>query len=276
MTNLIVNLHRRETPNIGDLRSAPLEYFTISEHQRTIELTGWSREDERRRQSWLTVINEAKGYILGGGGLMEFEKHQPSLAFLAAQRKKSVIWGAGTNAVASSWTRIKPQFKYDYSAFGLIGCRDYFYENLGFEWVPCASCMHPAFSQTYEKTKDIVFFGNAGMKGFEAFIPKNIPESSIMMNLKTSIEAVVSFLGSAETVITSSYHGAYWALLLGRKVVGIPTSSKFYGFKHAIPLCTIEDWPRFEKLSRSYPEALEDCRKANVDFSAKVKDYLLG
>jgi exopolysaccharide biosynthesis predicted pyruvyltransferase EpsI len=97
-----------------------------------------------------------------------------------------------------------------------------------------------------------------------------------MFNLKTSVEAVAAFLGSAETVVTSSYHGAYWASLLGRRVVGIPTSSKFYGLKHAIPLCTIEDWPRFEKLARSYPEALDDCRSANIAFAEKVKDHFFG
>lgn len=34
----------------------------------------------------------------------------------------------------------------------------------------------------------------------------------------------VAFLGSSEVVLTTSYHGLYWATLLGRKVVVLEAS----------------------------------------------------
>ncbi len=273
MSNLIVNIHRKETPNVGDLRSAPLQYFSISPKQKIIEVTGWKREDETKRENWLNVFSRAKGIIYGGGGLMEFEKYEASMRFVAENKAKCVIWGAGHNGVQMSWASMKPRFKMNYSGFGLIGCRDYGYEKNGFEWVPCASCMHEAFDKQYTITRDLVFFGNSGMKGFERFVPPNFPDDNIMFNTKHKIEDILAFLGSAETVVASSYHGVYWATLLGKKVIGIPTSSKFYGFRHATPICSSEDWRRYERLAISYPEALEECRTANKSFAGKVRDY---
>lgn len=239
-----------------------------------MEITGWNREDEKKRDNWLHFIQASKGIIVGGGGLMEFPKHRPSLDFIGSLGKPAVIWGAGTNSTQASWTMLRPRFASDYSRFSLIGCRDYGYEDKDFVWVPCASCMHPIFDREHEIKRELVFFGNAGMPGYSSFVPVNLQDDAIKFNMKTSIEAVVEFLGSAETVVTSSYHGAYWAMLLGRKVIGIPTSSKFYGFKHAIPLCAIDDWQRFAKLAVRHGEALEECRAANLDFAARVSELL--
>ena len=261
---------------MGDQRSAPLNYFDISERQRTMEITGWKREDEKMRLKWMEQFSLAAGIIYGGGGLMEFEKYESSLRFVADNKKKTVIWGAGHNTANASWAQLKPRFKMDYSGFGLIGCRDFGYEDKSFEWVPCASCMHTAFDKEYSVDKEIAFFGNSGMKGFEKFIPEGISESAIMFNIKQPIEDVISFLASAETIVSSSYHGVYWASLLGKKVVGVPTSSKFYGLKHPIPICAASDWQRYRKLATAYPEALFECRQANIKFSEKVSDYFFG
>lgn len=136
--------------------------------------------------------------------------------------------------------------------------------------------MHEAFDQPVETTRDIVFFGNAGMKDFARYIPAGIAEEDTLFNMKISVEETIRFLGTAETVVTSSYHGAYWATLLGKKVIGIPTSSKFYGMRHAIPICAVDDWRRYAKLAHSYPEALDDCRTASKAFADKVSDYFFG
>jgi hypothetical protein len=37
----------------------------------------------------------------------------------------------------------------------------------------------------------------------------------------------------ADVVVANTYHGAYWATLLGRRViVAAPFSNKFFGFRH--------------------------------------------
>lgn len=40
-----------------------------------------------------------------------------------------------------------------------------------------------------------------------------------LTNSAMNLETAVSFLGSSEVVLTTSYHGLYWATLLGRKVI---------------------------------------------------------
>ncbi len=267
----LINLHRRQTSNIGDITSAPLGYFTLSTDQQLMEISGWGHENAARRQKWLAQFERGRGIILGGGGLMEYEKVRPSFEFVARSGRKAVIWGAGNNS-AGNWPSARPSFGQDYSAFGLIGCRDHGYESLGFEWVPCASCMHPGFDAPPAPTRDLLFYGNPGPKGTRR-LPKGFAEDQAAWNRSTTIEEVIAALASAETVVTTSYHGAYWATLLGRKVVGVRVTAKFYGFRHAIPLCVLDDWPRYARLARTYPEALEECRAANRAFAAKVADY---
>jgi len=56
-----------------------------------------------------------------------------------------------------------------------------------------------------------------------------------MTNLAGDMEEVIAFLASGEVVVTSSYHGAYWARLLGRKVALLPRGSKFWHLPPAPP-----------------------------------------
>ena len=71
---------------------------------------------------------------------------------------------------------------------------------------------------------------------------------------------------SGETVITNSFHGTYWALLLKRKVVCIPFSSKFYGFRYPPAYCTDGDWRKAARQASVRPDALEDARHHNLKF----------
>jgi len=71
-------------------------------------------------------------------------------------------------------------------------------------------------------------------------------------------------------VVTNSYHGAYWATLLGRRVVAIPNMSKMYRFKHAPVIGRAQDWRKLAALAVAYPEALAECRAANLAFFADV------
>lgn len=233
-----------------------------------MDVTGWKRENLVNRKKWLDRFYAARTVIVGGGGLLEFEKYFDTIDFIQANKKNAVIWGAGHNSVRiSSWSSLKPKFNHDYSGYKLIGVRDY---NQPYEWVPCASCLAPIFDQKFEITKEFAFFANTGSNNYEAFYPKGIPRETIMSNTKSTFEEIISHLASAETVVTSSFHGAYWGQLLGRKVVALPTSSKFYDMKHPVPICHPADWRRFALLARTYPEALDECRAANMAFGEKV------
>jgi len=86
---------------------------------------------------------------------------------------------------------------------------------------------------------------------------------------------VVPFLGSSEVVLTNTYHGVYWATLLGKKVIIVnPFSSKFYGMKHEHPTASEDDWKSKLEQTNSYPNALEESRDANVTFYNSLERIL--
>jgi exopolysaccharide biosynthesis predicted pyruvyltransferase EpsI len=134
--------------------------------------------------------------------------------------------------------------------------------------------MHPSFDQKYDITEEFVFFANLGSKDSKLYIPTDIDQDLVVSNMKSPMEEIIGKLAAGETVVTSSYHGAYWATLLGRKVVGIPTSSKFYDLRHPIPICHRSDWRRYTNLARSYDGALEECRAANLSFYERVMNLV--
>lgn len=266
----ILNIHRRDTPNRGDLASGPHNYFA---DQHPLEISGWKSADKKKREKWFSEYDSADLIVLGGGGLLEFPKYEDSVRFVGSlPGKKKVIWGAGHNVSGlTGWSRLKPVYSSDYADYSLVGVRDFGHQ---YEWVPCASCMDSAFDKSYEITEEFVFFANMGSKDSVSYIPEEVDRSEVVGNLKTPMSDIIAELAKAETVITSSYHGAYWATLLGRKVVGIPTSSKFYDLRHPIPICHRTDWRRYLNLARSYDGALEECRAANTSFHERVMNLI--
>ena len=106
---------------------------------------------------------------------------------------------------------------------------------------------------------------------------------------------MLEFLGSSEVVVTSAYHGLYWATLLGRKVVVANMfSSKFAAFP--FPPALLDDTDagvdasaiinangandvgdaleRAIARARAYPHALRECRDANTRFFGRVQELL--
>ena len=180
----------------------------------------------------------ADAYIVGGGGAPRTMRYTlPGI---------KIAWGIGA-------THRREQFM----DFDLVGTRD---TDLikGTEWVPCASCMSPLFDNDYPITMDIVRYSNTQYPVIDG------------INNRCTMEEALCFLGSAEIVVTDSYHGAYWATLLGRKVITTrPDKPKLSRFMH--PPAT-----GFTQILRAYPEALEECRDANTAFDKKVRKLLNG
>ncbi len=89
------------------------------------------------------------------------------------------------------------------------------------------------------------------------------------------MERIIAFLASGETILTSSYHGAYWGFLLNRKVVvWKPFSTKFYGLK---PRTVFADENNLElalSISQDNDGFLDECRELNRQFYYLVKGML--
>ena len=92
-----------------------------------------------------------------------------------------------------------------FNRFDLIGCRS---KKSIYQYVPCASCLHPIF----EKYKNVTGSGEVRISHFKRMIPKSV---SINLN---QIEKNVHLIANSKKVITTSYHIWYWAKLLNKDV----------------------------------------------------------
>ena len=242
---LLTNVYRIDPTNLGDTASTPARYFNFPAAN--------VREQDVANP---TAINGPA--IIGGGGLLYF----PELEALCGEGKGPFIsWGMGHNSHDTLEVRW-PQFL---RRFALHGIRDW---GSPYPWVPCASCMHPAFDLEYDVLHEVVLYEH---KDFPTGI-KGLPTYN---NSGTSVPDALRFLASAETVITTSYHGAFWATLLQRRVVVVDAfSTKFQMFRHPPVLAAASDWRAALRLARSYPLALDECRRANERHYARVLEIL--
>ena len=173
-------------------------------------------------------------------------------------------WSVGRN-VHGSCDIVYDRDKYEKS-FDLLGVRDSVND---FEWVPCPICMHPIFDNKFSVKNKVVIYKhkNFPMKVIDNSFPK--------LTNKATFDEIIEFLGSAEIVVTNSYHGAYWATLLKKKVLILqPFSSKFFGFRHPLIITNnIDDIDSINEIP-IYPHALKEAREATLRFSEKIQKII--
>lgn len=250
----------KEQGNCGDQMVSPFDYFP--------RLAG-TRLDMRQQ------IEEMMGYhlIFGGGGIMH-SGSQSKLDWLTRvssivnPNAKLIMWSAGLNHHDRT-DLLYPEWL---DRFDLIGCRDW---GNPFEYVPCVSCMHPDFDRAMKTqiSNEVVVFSHHGSNAF------SIAGTPRMTNAKSASEflAVLQFLASAETVVSNSFHGLYWAMLLGRKAVcWKPFSNRFRGFKPVLGFCDETNYK--EKISEAViaTDYLTECRDINRAFAEKVMECIKG
>ncbi|MEO1593200.1 MAG: hypothetical protein AAFU71_18190 [Cyanobacteria bacterium J06632_22] len=322
MENVIVNAHVVDSRNIGDLASSPIPYFDFDYRVETLDLRsidpkfsvpqsgfgGSITLDEIRKTSDQVRYH----LIIGGGGLLykQFLRSYKILESLKSVfRGHWIAWGVGQQVYALSGEKsLIPQlsaardgFAYQQylSMFDLVGIRD---QGFDYDWIPCASCLHPTFDKPREPRHDVVVFSHRKFK----LKLGNLP---CMSHDTQSLEEVIDFLGSGKTIISSSYHGAYWGTLLGRRVVAFPFSTKFLTLKHPpviYPIqqwnysrfkfrpfkqgflnrikleytygnhytCRTQNWQATAALSQSYSDILQQYRDANIHFYRRVLSLL--
>jgi|TARA_R110000851_G_scaffold250839_1_gene403336 hypothetical protein len=298
-----VVVHRNDTNNVGDLASNPLQYFLQPDQYRVVDIT----------HSHVEQYPSGVPLIAGGGGLLAndffgdnlraclnnpdvnramqhwtdawqhvshanaeardtfMQKLQPLvheyLNTLDNSVGKRILWGAGHNE--DTIKRIKEiSFPGWLNFFDLVGIRDY---KQAYKWVPCASAMHPALTKKYPIRNKVVWFEHKK----QLIKATNFGTDSIprYINSGSNIEQTIELLGSAETIITNSFHGAYWGALLGRKVIVVDAwSSKFFTMKHTpIILKKGEDWKDQIDNAQIYPNALEECRQVTTAYWHEVQ-----
>lgn len=234
-------LHIRNTGNIGDLYSAPYHYFDFPDSA-PFHLTD--------------AVPPCDVAVYGGGALDAlFSAERNTLRRVKA--KYRVAWGIGATLRGTTEHPPVP------AGFDLIGVREW--NRPGGDYVPCVSCMHGFFDAVPAATRDIVLFVNGDTR---IRMPRitDLP----MLDNRASIDETLAFLASGDVVVTNSYHGAYWATLMGRRVVCLPYSSKFHGYKYPPAMADDRSWRDAVPAAQAYGEALEDARTRNRAFHRKV------
>ncbi len=242
----LVFKHLRNTENVGDRWCSPFDHLPF---------------DDAVAMDLDEPTPPCEAVIFGGGKIFG------SLASKITPNDKlarhRIAWGVST--VQSSVL----SFKYARSRrqMTLVGSRDY--GDARYEYAPCVTCMSPSFDTVHPSKHEVVFYLH---KTKSQALDLNIPAGAPMLdNFCSSMEEAVNFIGSGEVVVSNSYHGVYWALLLGKKVLCLPFSKKFSHYRFSPGYSTPDRWRKELHQAVARPEMLAVCREASRRFEKKVR-----
>jgi len=260
----VASVYRCKGNNIGDFASSPALYFRLPGEITKYELPF--------QEDW--PCPTSGNVIVGGGGLIGagVEKIRRAMTLLADRAKpdtRLICWGAGLHDNLNHvLDEPIPSFLRKYKLVGIRDVVDCV------RWVPCASCMLAIFKREMKPTEEFVVYSH-GVHKLDLGVPAK--QANNTASQVGTPRRAIEFIASGAVVLTNTYHGAYWATLLGRKVVVInPWSTKFFRMKHPPVFATVEDWKHRVKAAVNYDEALDECREASTRFYADVMNVISG
>lgn len=232
--------------NVGDQVCGPANYFP---------------QLNCKKRSLRDLSPEMSKIIVGGGLVFNQLSALSDLSGAQFGVMSKVSWGVG----------IPPRGKRDEevariaSRFDLFGTRNFDWAD-ELEFVPCVSCMSDHFNGLREPSEEVVVFAHQ-RKTPDLKEEEGVP---FMLNTARPFGEVLRFLARGETVVTSSYHGVYWAQLLGRKVICVPYGNKFQSFQFPPHYATGSSWRSELQSARQTAPLLEPYRELNLAFYRKV------
>lgn len=246
MTRILFR-HLRNTQNIGDRWCSPYDHFPEFGTDRAVG-------DLHEPSTHCDVV------VYGGGKIMGGLYRQLGACDLAATAR--IAWGVSTvQTVPFSW-----RYWQSFRKMTLVGSRDW--GDKRFDFCPCASSNSVLFDKTYDEKHEVVAYlhhWKAEKMGIK--VPNHIPT---LDNAAATFEEVIRFIGSGRIVVSNSYHGVFWALLLGKRVLCLPFSKKFLHYRIPPGYSGPDDW--FENLGKAKgsDEMLPVCREAGWKFQLKA------
>lgn len=243
----IVNFFHFAADNVGDQMSGPGQYLWPSNCQ-----------SAPIGPAYLERLNVA---IVGGGQI--FSKMGMTVASILEQNPKArvVAWGVGLPPIGTRDRAVSEVAK----AFSAFGTRNYDRRE-EFSFVPCASCLSPLFDQVSSPQHELVVYLHRRKAG-PIDIPKGIPT---LTNAMRPPKEVIDFIASGDVVVTSSYHGVYWAQLLGRRVICVPYNNKFGTFQHKPTMAEPNRWLSAIDASTRTEPLLNEYRNLNRAFAERA------
>lgn len=251
---MIYEFHKKTQTNIGDFFSNPSRYYDFG------NCASFDLYDD--------IDINSNDVVVGGGGLIHKKFQNRIQQLFSKDCGNKILWGVGHNFGRKHVTKSKdrvifPDWLDQVDALGVRDWVDGYHDY----YVPCSSCMHPAFDKLYTTTHDVAFFTHAYKS---TFIPEKT-DYHLKNNAKDFYE-VIDFLGRANTIVTDSYHGAYWGQLLGKDVRVVSWSIKFDLMKYTPTyIQNIRDWKSFgpQQIPGNF---LSECRDLNNQFYNKVRN----
>jgi len=274
---LIINIFRQNTDNVGDRYCAPYIYDNFKNY--IVITSDIYKFDEIYGK---IDLNEDVIFIIGGGGLLnclnEWNNTLMNI-FTKYPNNKIIIYGAGLNTISAN-PSINKNIMECIPTNALIGLRDYLQDSK-YIFNPCVSCMHPCFEKKYITTQKYGFYLHHEQTTVKSDTELTLTDNTgfkiigkLMKNDEKNIDNVLNFLGSSEIIITNTYHGVYWGMLLNKKVILLQiTSTKFNNMKYKPVLYS----GNFEKdLDKCiiYPNMLQECRTLNKEFYENTIEYI--
>ena len=229
-------------PNLGDRICQPHHYFDLP----LTDCISWKQRN-------LPDVN----YLSGGGGI---DRSRLIRLIQLHPQARIITWAHG-------WIYRQVQLLHPVPGVEHFSSRDW--GQGGAEWTPCPSCMNEWLDKDYPIERDVGLYFNPDFP-----LPQVGMDIERRNNLGEEPE-IFSWLGGCELVLTNSYHGAYWATLLGRKVIVVnPHSGKFMYFHPSMqmPVCVASEWRNQEP--RVADGSLEMCREVNRKYYDKVMNWM--
>ncbi len=297
-------VHRVDKNNVGDMASNPLQYFLSEDEYNVIDITdvyntpfpssvpmiiggGGLIENEffsdllsrlliSSDKLQLMKIWNTRWELQNPDQLEIFEefveKHDSLIKEyidkLEEKKSPRFLWGVGHNGSLDKKNKKTKKLEYpDWLVhYDMVGVRDW---GQTMPWVPCASCMHPALRKEYSIKNDVIWFEHKKQLVSD-FGKDSIPR---FVNSGDNIEQTIELLGSANIILTNSYHGAYWGTLLKKKVIVVgPWSTKFFNLKHAPGIIdTHSEWRDVIDNVKVYENALGECIEKTQDYWMAIK-----
>lgn len=254
----IYNIIAPQNENIGESVGSPLDYFSFPLPTEKIDVRYFREREEDLRSGFI---------ILGGGGLIHLpspEYNNGIIGYLEEICDLSpwmVSWGVGHNIHDSTEISYPDYFV---KKFKLHGIRDM---RQSLRWVPCVSCMDKLFHHRHKKIRGLAITTHVD------FSLSNEEDLPIMYHSTEQVtkEDLIRFIAGTDTIITNSYHGAYWGALLNRKVVVVdPFSTRFYGLPESVKLSSQQSWKAGAKTAKVNKGFLKQCRDANTKYHKDV------
>lgn len=251
-------LFRKDYSNPGDTWSSPVHYLGDKWEGITLDVDTVHNLEDRQFDN----------VFIGGGALFTIKNYMNNIneTLKTIKFKNLIVWGTGRGLA------------YNYPFLdqtpNLIGFREWepdYFSNI-IDWVPCASVMHPLIKKYREVNHIKDFLVIDHWKREQIIFPA---EHARITNKPQNIESMLEAISKYKWVLTTSYHAAYWATLLNKRVIVLKVETednKFRAFKHAPVVSNKFNWELIVS-SVNYPDAYEESLTANLNFKSKIYGF---